>query len=185
MPEPLLTFFKALADANRLRIIGLLAHRPHHVEELAVALGLRQSTTSHHLARLAEAGLVSTRVDGHFHVYALDTEALEATAKQLLARDSLPALAGDTGLLDEADRKVVETFTGPDGRISKFPMQRKKFEAILRHVAAQLEPGVDYDERTLNTHLRRYSDDTATLRRGLIDHQLMAREPGGARYWRV
>jgi hypothetical protein len=39
----LLTFSKALADANRLRVIGLLAHRPHSVEELATVRGPRNT----------------------------------------------------------------------------------------------------------------------------------------------
>ena len=36
----LLEFFKALADANRLKLIGVLAHEPRSVEDLAAALGL-------------------------------------------------------------------------------------------------------------------------------------------------
>jgi Predicted transcriptional regulator len=59
----LLAFFKALSDENRLKIVGLLAQRPYTVEKLADALGLSVSTTSHHLARLANAGLVTVRVD--------------------------------------------------------------------------------------------------------------------------
>ncbi|HNC99899.1 MAG TPA: ArsR family transcriptional regulator, partial [Myxococcota bacterium] len=46
MSEILLPFFKSLADANRLRIIGLLAHQERGVEELAEALDLRPSTVS-------------------------------------------------------------------------------------------------------------------------------------------
>lgn len=61
----LLVFFKALADESRLKIIGLLAQQPYSVEKLAEALGLGVSTTSHHLACLTKAGLVSVRVDGH------------------------------------------------------------------------------------------------------------------------
>jgi len=78
-PE-LLAFFKALADASRLRIVGLLARKPHTVEELAALLGLRASTVSHHLARLVAVDLVSARADGHYHVYSLDTDALAAKA---------------------------------------------------------------------------------------------------------
>ncbi|MFN8401960.1 MAG: hypothetical protein U0V48_00135 [Anaerolineales bacterium] len=37
MSEELVTFFKALADANRLKIVGLLAEKPYSVEELARA----------------------------------------------------------------------------------------------------------------------------------------------------
>ena len=34
----MLQFFKALADANRLRVVGLLAHRPYSVEERRTGL---------------------------------------------------------------------------------------------------------------------------------------------------
>jgi len=54
--EQLVVFYKALSDANRLRIVGLLAIRGHSVEELAALLDLKAPTISHHLAVLAEAG---------------------------------------------------------------------------------------------------------------------------------
>lgn len=183
MSEILLPFFKSLADANRLRIIGLLAHQERGVEELAEALDLRPSTVSHHLSKLAEAGLVYARAEGHFHLYSLDIPTLESNARRLLGREELKTLAGPPEDADAWDRKVLATFLDADGRIRQFPMQRKKFEVILRFVATSLQPGVDYPERELNTLLRRYSDDTATLRRGLVDHQILAREPGGGRYW--
>lgn len=185
MPEALVSFFKALADANRLRIVGLLAQKERGVEELAAALDLRASTVSHHLARLADAGLVASRTEGHFHLYSLDVAALEANAKRLLARDDLRSLAGASTDEDAWDRKVLATFLDAHGRVRQFPMQRKKFEVILRHVAGALERGVNYSERELNALLKRYSDDTATLRRGMIDHGMLAREPSGARYWLV
>ena len=51
--------FKALADPNRLKIVGLLAQQPYSVEQLAALLGVGESTVSHHLARLAEVELVA------------------------------------------------------------------------------------------------------------------------------
>jgi DNA-binding transcriptional ArsR family regulator len=56
MSEELVTFFKALSDANRLKIIGLLAQKPYSVEELAALLDLKASTVSHHLSKLAKVG---------------------------------------------------------------------------------------------------------------------------------
>ena len=44
----LLGFFKALADGNRLKIVGLLAQGEYTVEQLAEMLDLRPSTVSHH-----------------------------------------------------------------------------------------------------------------------------------------
>ena len=130
--DELLAFFKALADANRLKIVGLLAQQPSTVEQLAAMLELQPSTVSHHLARLAEAGLVSARAEGYYNVYRLETDALEQMAQRLLARETLPAIAADVDL-DAFDRKVLRDYTGPDGRLKALPTQRKKFMAVLLH----------------------------------------------------
>ena len=181
----LLSFFKALADASRLRIVGLLARKSHTVEELAAVLDLRPSTVSHHVAKLVAVGLVSGRPDGHYHVYTLDTAALEAKARQLLATDELSARAAPDVDVDAYDRKVLSAFLDADGRIKALPMQRKKFEVLLRHVLQAFEPGGAWSEKEMNEKLRVYSDDVASLRRGLIDTRLMARDRSGARYWRT
>ena len=54
----LLAFFKALSDATRLKLIGLLAQKESSVEELAAMLDVNPSTVSHHLSKLGEIGLV-------------------------------------------------------------------------------------------------------------------------------
>jgi hypothetical protein len=61
----------------------------------------------------------------------------------------------------------------------------KKQLVLLRHVLKAVEPGVRYAERELNEILRRFNDDTARLRRALVDHGLMEREGGGGAYWRT
>ena len=112
-PEPqieeLLDFFKAMADANRLKIVGILAQQPSTVEQLAAMLELQASTVSHHLARLTQVGLVSARADSYYNVYRLETDALEAMAQRMLARETLPAVAADVDL-DAFDRKVLRDF---------------------------------------------------------------------------
>ena len=178
----LLEFFKALADANRLKIIGVLAHEPHSVEGLAAVLGLGVSTTSHHLSRLAQAGLVSARTDGHYYYYSLQTEVIETMAKSLLATEDLPRLSGDADL-DAYDRKVLSAFVDKDGKITALPAQEKKFQVILRHVAKAFEPDVRYTEKQVNEILSGYHKDTASLRRGLIEYRIMARDSSGSAYW--
>ncbi len=180
--DELLTFFKALADANRLRIVGLLAERELAVEELAAILGLKPSTVSHHLARLAEAGLVNARAQSYYSVYSLDTAALEEMARRLLSREALPAIAADADV-DAFDRKVVSDYSLPDGRLKTIPAQLKKLQAVLRHIVKCFEPGVKYPEKVVNEILARFHEDTATLRRELIGNRLMAREAGD--YWRI
>jgi DNA-binding transcriptional ArsR family regulator len=182
-PSDLLAFFKALADHNRLRIVGLLASSPLSVEQLAAALGVGSPTVSHHLRRLAEVGLVHARADGPYSVYALDAAPLHALARRLLGDEALPGLAADADL-DAFDRKVLATFVGPDGRFTAFPTQRKKSLVLVRHALQAFDPGVTYTEGQVNERLRRFSDDTARIRRAFVDHGLMQRTADGSAYWR-
>jgi predicted transcriptional regulator len=182
--EELVRFFKALAEPNRLRIIGLLAQKPQSVEQLASTLHVGESTVSHHLSKLGEAGLVSARAEGYYSIYALHTAALAGMAKKILHEETLPGLAAGMDR-DAYDRKVLATFSDANGRIKAFPVQEKKFLVILRHILEEFETGVKYPEKRVNQILARYSADTATLRRSLVEHGFMAREGGGGSYWRV
>ena len=55
---------KALADENRLAIVRLLASGECCLCEVSSALDLSPALASHHVKRLAEAGLVETRRQG-------------------------------------------------------------------------------------------------------------------------
>ena len=180
----LLAFFKALSDENRLKIVGLLAEKTYTVEKLAETLGLSVSTTSHHLARLAKAGLVSVRVDGHYYIYSLQTENLKKMTQHML-RDEEVAKLSQNVEEDALARKVMKAFVDQEGRITSFPAQEKKFVVLLQYVVKAFDAGVRYNEKEVNEILARYNKDTATLRRGLIEYHLMQRESGGAAYWRT
>lgn len=178
----LLSFFKALADETRLKIVGLLARDSYSGEALAAMLDLRPATVSHHLSRLAEAGLVTARMEGHAKLYTLRLDAIRATARQLLARDTLPQAAEDVDLA-AYDRKVLRDFLRPDGSLKEIPAQQKKLLVVLRHLVTEFEPGREYAEKHVNEVLARFHPDTASLRREMIDYKLMRR--AGGKYWRV
>lgn len=180
--QELLNFFKALSDANRLKIVGLLARSPHTVEQLAEMLAIHPSTASHHLSRLTKAGLVSARAEGYYSVYQLETKVIEAMAQRLLERETLPAVSEDIDI-DAYDRKVLRNFLTPDGRIKDFPAQEKKLEVVLRYVLKSFEPGVRYTEKQVNEILMRFNVDYSFLRRSLIESRMLAREAGGSAYW--
>ncbi|HVM70353.1 MAG TPA: metalloregulator ArsR/SmtB family transcription factor [Anaerolineales bacterium] len=178
----MLSFFKALADANRLKIVGLLARQSYSVEELAALLDLKASTISHHLSRLSEAGLVTARAEGYYSVYQLDEPALEAFARSLFSPGQI-SVAAEAVDLQAYDRKVLAAFSLPDGSLKEIPAQRKKLEAVLRYVAKAFQPGVKYPEKQVNEILSRFHPDTATLRRELVGNGLMKRAGGGGDYW--
>ena len=181
--DEVLKFFKSLADANRLKILGLLAQEDLSVEQLAVMLNLRPSTVSHHLSKLSEAGLVSAKAISYYNIYQFENKTLEAMAQHLLSKENLSAIAVDVDL-DAYDRKVVSDYSLPDGQLKTIPAQRKKLEAILGYISQDFESGTRYNERQVNEILEKYHPDTATLRRELFGAGILARSSGGKEYWR-
>jgi hypothetical protein len=182
--EELVSFFKALADKNRLKIVGLLAEKPYSVEELATLLGLKPPTVSHHLAKLVDAGLVRSHTESYYNVYQLDHEMLREKTRSMFSQQELSTVISEVDA-DAYDKKVIRDYTRRDGSLKTLPAQQKKLEAILRYVVKVFDVGKRYSEKQVNEMLARYHEDTATLRRELVGFGLMQREGGGGEYWRT
>jgi len=166
--ERLETLFKSLADPVRLRILGLLAERPHAGHELAQRLALTPPTISHHMRRLIDAGLVAVTPQSQSRIYSLQRDVL---------RDlSLPTERPLRGSDDDVDeQKVLRAyFSGP--RLAQIPASRKKRVVVLRKLLEGFTRGVVYREREVNDILRRAHDDVATLRRELVDYGFLMRQ---------
>ncbi len=75
--------FKALADPHRVKIVNLLANagEPVCVCEITPALGLAQPTTSFHLKKLVEAGLLRREQRGTWAYFSLDPYAMDELKK--------------------------------------------------------------------------------------------------------
>jgi ArsR family transcriptional regulator len=70
--------FKALADPARVKIVSIVASSGEAVCacEFAPALGLSQATSSHHLKKLTEVGLLEREQRGKWAYFSLNPEAL-------------------------------------------------------------------------------------------------------------
>lgn len=66
---PEITFFKALADGNRLKILDVLSLECRSVTEIAAAAGLSQPLASHHLKVLTQAGITRAESRASFNFY--------------------------------------------------------------------------------------------------------------------
>lgn len=75
--------FRALSDPNRLMILEMLQSRERCACEILADLEIVQSTLSHHMKILCDAGFVDNRRHGKWMYYSLSKEACEA-AKKLL-----------------------------------------------------------------------------------------------------
>lgn len=68
---------KALAHPVRLWIVDRLQKREVCVNDLAEETGLDQSTVSHHLSLLTEAGILASRREGRMILYRVSCGCLE------------------------------------------------------------------------------------------------------------
>jgi ArsR family transcriptional regulator, arsenate/arsenite/antimonite-responsive transcriptional repressor len=70
--------FKALAHPTRVQLMNLLVSSPFAacVYDIQVAMGMPQSTISHHLKQLVGAGLLRRRQRGSWAYYSVDRDAM-------------------------------------------------------------------------------------------------------------
>ena len=82
-----------------------------------------------------------------------------------------------------SDDQVLENFVDIAGRLISIPVQRKKRLAVLRWLVEDFQPGRRYSEGEVNRIIGRRHPDFASLRRFLVDEELMQRRRSV--YWRT
>jgi DNA-binding HxlR family transcriptional regulator len=185
MDPQLLLSLKALSDASRLRIVGVLAAgKRMAVEDLAATLDLTPGTVVHHLNRLRAAGLVESRRRPPYVDYSLRLERLAEIGAALGKMSREQELAGET-----LDAPMVEWATGragrvlhsffEGGRLLSIPAQHSKRLVVLRYLAETVfEEGREYPEKEVNQLLALRHPDVASVRRYLVDEGFMQRASG-------
>jgi DNA-binding transcriptional ArsR family regulator len=158
--------FRALGDESRLRIVALLARRPHYGEELAESLGLRPATITHHTKLLRTAGIIDSRREPPYVLLHLVDAAMEDMIEAL--RD--PDLAHRLRLPDEDElsARVLRRYVDESDRLIEIPTSRRARSVVLRWVASHLQPDRLYPERELRMILLNLGDDPDGIRDALL-----------------
>ncbi len=178
-PEPqVLDFVKALASAERLRVIGALVRGRATQAEIAEQLHAPVRDVFQRLSFLVHVGVV-TETDG---VYDLDEKAIESLARGQF-EGKRPSYEAKEEKQEDV-RKVLKAYLNADGTIKQIPQEGKKLLVILNYVLGAFSVDATYTEKEVNTIIRRFHVDTASLRRALIDHGMLARASDGSKYWR-
>lgn len=166
---------RLLAEPERLAAFAAVVLGAGSVAEVAEVTGLPTRAVAEAVRRLAAGGLVGAAEDG---ALVADRAAFKDAVRPVATK---PELAEPLDP-DPGRAAVLRSFLR-DGRLVQLPAARGKRRVVLEHVAASFEPGVRYPERAVDAVLRAWHPDHATLRRYLVDEQLMAREAG--EYWRI
>lgn len=172
--------FSLLVDPDRLAVAGALAVQPYTADELVERTARDRRTVLTALGDLRQAALVT--VDGD--TYALDVGALRGLAREA-AEDALPMDPTIGYGMTDAEREVLERYFS--GRVlTEVPQSRAKLQIVLQRLALEFDVGRRYTEGEVNQVLHEFHTDWSTLRRYLIDEQLLDREhaDGQTFYWR-
>jgi hypothetical protein len=165
MTEPA-TLVGLLANEQRLRVFAAVALGARTVDEIAARSGLDATEVQAGLPRLVGAGLV-TQADGlEVSLDALRAAALVRPERERGAADAPP---------DE--QRVLRNFV-VDGRLVRLPARHAQKQVVLGYVARRFDESRSYEEGEVNELLRDLHDDTASLRRYLVDAGLLEREAG-------
>ena len=76
----------------------------------------------------------------------------------------------------------IDQFFRPDGTLISIPVKHAKKIAVLTHIAQELSPTTKYPEKELNLIIAKYHDDTAAIRRHMIEYGILERD-GESVYW--
>ncbi len=83
--QKFIKFFRALGNDERIEILKLLKENKEMcAQEIEKHFFLEQSTTSHHLNTLKNAGIVNTRKSGRNIFYTLNYDNLETTFNKFI-----------------------------------------------------------------------------------------------------
>ena len=80
----LVEVLRALGNDTRLRALRLIAERPRSTQELARLIGIGEAGLSKHLRQLSAAGLVTTRREGYYVLYAVSRERILPLSESVL-----------------------------------------------------------------------------------------------------
>jgi len=163
-----------LAEPDRMKVFAAVVLGAMTPAEVARATELKPRDVAAALHRLREGGLVET-VEG----WLLPRLNAFKEARREHGRAREPEEPLDP---DRARAAVLRAFV-VDGRLVSIPAAKGKRRVVLEHLATAFEPGVRYPEREVDAILRAWHPDHASLRRYLVDEQLLARD--GGEYWRI
>ncbi len=164
----------ALADADRRRLFAAIELGASTLQDASKVSGLPDQRAAKALARLVDSRLVVGDDDGGLRV---DGAAIARAARAALARPPSDEHADET----PERRKVLEAFVR-DGRITSMPTAPAKREIVFDWLAGTFEVGRRYSEAEINAALEGHAEDHASLRRALVDAELLCRDE--RTYWR-
>ncbi|MDX3831713.1 DUF2087 domain-containing protein [Streptomyces europaeiscabiei] len=158
-----------LAQTDRRDAFAALALGATSVTEVAERAGLRPAAAAVALQKL---------VDGRIAAYDAD-----ARAYRLLDDTFRLAVQAEVRISGRGGGDGAGAYFRK-GRLTSIPGRAEVRSRVLTVVADSFEAGATYSEAKVNAICGQWFDDWVTLRRALVDEELLRRDESGTRYAR-
>ena len=167
----LLQFFKAVGQAERIKIVGLLASYPHNVRELAERVGIKEAVVTKHLNKLKKAKLIKEKKSDPIPTYHLNSDMLDDLNDFVLHGEKVA----------DYRQRIIQIYTiGP--KLREIPTDPTDRRIILEWFGEKFEVGKRYSQSRVNDIICRHYHKQETLRHILLDYAILQRV--GDIYWR-
>lgn len=178
--NPMINYIKTISHVERLQVIGVLAIHPSSMLDIAKELNQPVRQVFAHIEMLAQEGIITQ----HYSKWKLDTSYIENLSRENLGKP-VREIYTPIENVEAKTLKVLSIFLNPDGSIRQLPAEAGKLIIILHYLVQAFEAGIIYSEKEVNQIIKRYHPDYASLRREMIDRNLLSRKSDGSAYWRT
>ncbi len=155
-------------------------------KEIAIKLGVAQSTIRNHRYKLREREKQARLFLTMMELISLDTKKKVNTLdKDILcdAHKTATTIDDRYNITDRERESTIKNYIDENGALKTFPAKEKKKIIVLSEIVKHFSKGKKYSEKEINRILQRIYEDYATIRRALIEYGFLERSNDCSSYW--
>ncbi len=165
---------RLVADPMRLALLGRAAEGRIELDDVAESFSVSKRKVAESVGKLRASGLIDDQLR-------LATDEMRRIVANLPTAESAAAVITEGPWSDQEKDVLRRFFTGT--RLREIPSSRSKRLLVLERLAQEFEPGFRYQEQDVNFTLQLFHPDYASLRRYMVEEEIMTRAEGV--YWRT
>lgn len=145
-------------------------------KDIATRMNLSASTVRNHRFKLREK-------EQQFIKFLAIMDLLNNQKNQVIPPHGLTELDERYDITLDEKEKVLNAYFTEDGKLTELPKKEKKRIIILQEICKQFDSSKNYSEKSVNSIINTIFEDYVTIRRYLIEYNLMKRTEDGSMYW--
>lgn len=155
-------------------------------KEIAIKLGVAQSTIRNHRFKLREKEKQARLFLAMMELISENTQKKVNILDKDILRDAhktATTIDDRYNITDKERESTIKNYMDESGAIKTFPAKEKKKIIILSEVVKNFSKGKKYSEREINRILQRIFEDYATIRRAMVEYGFIERSNDCSSYW--